>query len=101
MSIRLLLAEPNPDDPLMPDVAQEYRLRRPEYERKAAEMTAKHAIPKAVLGSIENRARSAGAEPPSGQPVSGSCGAPRALRRPLEDGPVGTSGLCRQAQGAA
>ncbi|XP_043232714.1 ubiquitin-conjugating enzyme E2 T-like [Amphibalanus amphitrite] len=67
LSVRVLLAEPNPDDPLMPDIAEQYRCRRQEYEHTAAEMTAKHAVPQSVLSPIENRSTS-----PPGQPaVSG------------------------------
>ncbi|KAK7793541.1 hypothetical protein R5R35_002526 [Gryllus longicercus] len=45
VSVQLLLATPNPDDPLMADIAEEYRYNKPEYERKAKEWTKKYAAP--------------------------------------------------------
>lgn len=44
MSIQLLLAEPNPDDPLMVDIAEEFRFNKPEFTRVAKEWTLKHAM---------------------------------------------------------
>lgn len=43
-SLRLLLAQPNPDDPLMVDIAEEFRFNKNEYIRKAKERTRKFAI---------------------------------------------------------
>lgn len=43
-SLQMLLMQPNPDDPLMTDIADEYRFNKPEYIRKAKEWTRKHAF---------------------------------------------------------
>ncbi|KDR11908.1 ubiquitin-conjugating enzyme E2 T-like isoform X3 [Zootermopsis nevadensis] len=43
-SLQMLLTQPNPDDPLMTEIADEYRFNRPEYIRKAKECTMKHAF---------------------------------------------------------
>jgi hypothetical protein len=42
-SLQLLLTDPNPDDPLDHDVADEYRKNQPLFARKAREHTEKHA----------------------------------------------------------
>ena len=42
-SIRLLLSHPNPDDPLMADIASEYSVKRPLFEQKARDWTYKYA----------------------------------------------------------
>ncbi|XP_044727384.1 ubiquitin-conjugating enzyme E2 T-like [Chrysoperla carnea] len=44
ISIRLLMTNPNPDDPLMPDIAEEYKSSREQFESKAREYTKKYAI---------------------------------------------------------
>lgn len=44
IAIRMLLQSPNPDDPLMADIAEEFVNDRMEYERKAQECTKKHAL---------------------------------------------------------
>jgi ubiquitin-conjugating enzyme E2 D/E len=38
-----MLTDPNPDDPLMPDIAQQYKTNRVEYELKAREWTQQYA----------------------------------------------------------
>ncbi|KAK6470355.1 ubiquitin-conjugating enzyme E2 T-like isoform X1 [Huso huso] len=43
-SIQLLMAEPNPDDPLMADISSEYKYNKPVYLEKARQWTEKHAI---------------------------------------------------------
>ncbi len=43
LSICSLLTDPNPDDPLMSDIAQLYKTNREEYTRLAREWTAKYA----------------------------------------------------------
>lgn len=43
LSICSLLTDPNPDDPLMSDIAQLYKTNREEYSRMAREWTAKYA----------------------------------------------------------
>ncbi|CAB3371682.1 Hypothetical predicted protein [Cloeon dipterum] len=44
--IRMLLKHANPNDSLMPDIAQEFMLNRAEFDKKAREMTEKHAVPR-------------------------------------------------------
>lgn len=45
LSIRTLLADPNPDDPLDPTVAKLYRTDRDEYNKKVKKMTWDYAVP--------------------------------------------------------
>lgn len=45
LSICSLLTDPNPDDPLVPDIAQLYKTNRPEYEKMARMWTEKYATP--------------------------------------------------------
>ncbi|KAK8739736.1 hypothetical protein OTU49_003169 [Cherax quadricarinatus] len=42
-SIRLLMASPNPHDPLMTEIAEEYQLKKPQYEATAKDWTFKYA----------------------------------------------------------
>ncbi|XP_074659998.1 ubiquitin-conjugating enzyme E2 T-like [Tubulanus polymorphus] len=42
-SIQLLLSEPNPDDPLMADIAHEFRFDREKFNTKAKEYTKRYA----------------------------------------------------------
>lgn len=44
MTVRLLLAEPNPDDGLMADIAEEYRLNYPLFCEKARSLVKQHAM---------------------------------------------------------
>lgn len=46
LSISSLLADPNPSDPLMPDIAQQYLKNRKLHDKSAREWTAKYAKPK-------------------------------------------------------
>lgn len=43
LSISDLLANPNPNDPLVPDIANEYSLRRPNFNKKVIEYVEKYA----------------------------------------------------------
>lgn len=43
LSICSLLNDPNPDDPLVPDIARIYKTDRKRYEEQAKEWTAKYA----------------------------------------------------------
>jgi ubiquitin-conjugating enzyme E2 D/E len=45
LSVCSLLCDPNPADPLMPDIANLYKSNRQEYERVAREYTLKYAQP--------------------------------------------------------
>jgi ubiquitin-conjugating enzyme E2 T len=49
LSLRQLIATPNPDDPLEIDIAQEYKLDYPTFELKAKEFTKKYASEQDVL----------------------------------------------------
>ncbi|XP_066948779.1 ubiquitin-conjugating enzyme E2 T-like [Macrobrachium rosenbergii] len=42
-SVRLLMASPNPNDPLMTDIAEEYQFRKTQFEATAREWTLKFA----------------------------------------------------------
>ena len=42
-SLQVLMAEPNPDDPLMPEVADQFRYHKDQYLDKAKEWTNKYA----------------------------------------------------------
>eukprot|EP00762_Andalucia_godoyi_P008313 ANDGO_07317.mRNA.1 Ubiquitin-conjugating enzyme E2-16 kDa len=44
LSILSLLTDPNPDDPLVGDIAQLYKVNRRQYEDNAREWTRKHAM---------------------------------------------------------
>ncbi|XP_046744577.1 ubiquitin-conjugating enzyme E2 T-like [Diprion similis] len=45
-AVQLLLSYPNPDDPLMAEIAEEYRLNKAVFERKARKSTAENAMGK-------------------------------------------------------
>ncbi|KAK7027875.1 Ubiquitin-conjugating enzyme E2 T [Halocaridina rubra] len=49
-SIRLLMATPNPNDPLMTDIAEEYQFKRSQYEATAKEWTQQHAKTEIQIG---------------------------------------------------
>ena len=44
LSICSLLTDPNPDDPLVPEIAHLYKTNREEYKKKAMEWTRKYAM---------------------------------------------------------
>jgi ubiquitin-conjugating enzyme E2 D/E len=44
LSILSLLTDPNPDDPLVPEIARQYKLNRSEYEETARDWTYKYAL---------------------------------------------------------
>jgi len=44
LSISSLLTDPNPDDPLVPEIAQIYKTDKPKYEATAREWTRKYAM---------------------------------------------------------
>nr|XP_057939888.1 ubiquitin-conjugating enzyme E2 T-like isoform X2 [Doryrhamphus excisus] len=48
-SIQLLMAEPNPDDPLMADIASEFRHNKQLFMQKARKCTEEHAVQKTTL----------------------------------------------------
>jgi len=43
LSIQSLLGDPNPDDPLMPDIAKLYKTNRAEHDKNARDWTRKYA----------------------------------------------------------
>lgn len=45
LSVASLLADPNPHDPLMPDIAQKYLKNRKEHDRTAKDWTLRYATP--------------------------------------------------------
>ncbi|TKS77650.1 Ubiquitin-conjugating enzyme E2 T [Collichthys lucidus] len=56
-SIQLLMAEPNPDDPLMADISSEFKYNKPLFTEKAKKWTQEHAVQKnmgVVDGNKEN-----------------------------------------------
>ena len=67
LTVRLLLAEPNPDDGLMSDIADEYRADYPLFCSKARDLVRQHAM--------EHVQRRVGATPPP--PVKTKADAPR------------------------
>ena len=44
LSISSLMCDPNPDDPLVPEIAQLYKADRRRYEKIAKEWTLKHSM---------------------------------------------------------
>ncbi|XP_040841159.1 ubiquitin-conjugating enzyme E2 T isoform X1 [Ochotona curzoniae] len=52
-SIQLLMAEPNPDDPLMADISSEFKYNRPAFLRNARLWTEKHARQKQMVEAEE------------------------------------------------
>jgi ubiquitin-conjugating enzyme E2 D len=54
LSILSLLTDPNPDDPLVPDIAQLYKTNKGAYEEKAREYTMLYAGDKPVDASDED-----------------------------------------------
>ena len=48
LSICSMLTDPNPDDPLVPDIAHSYKTDRPRYEATAREWTRKYVVSRAL-----------------------------------------------------
>ncbi|XP_071524680.1 ubiquitin-conjugating enzyme E2 T-like [Panulirus ornatus] len=61
-SIRLLMAAPNPNDPLMTEIAEEYQFRKSQYEATAREWTAKFAKNMGAPNSDESENAQSSAE---------------------------------------
>ncbi|CAH1785981.1 unnamed protein product [Owenia fusiformis] len=53
-SIQQLMNEPNPDDPLMTDISEEYQFNKGEFLRKARQWTQKYAMEDSQMGNKEN-----------------------------------------------
>ncbi|XP_071795440.1 ubiquitin-conjugating enzyme E2 T-like isoform X2 [Asterias amurensis] len=58
-SIRLLMSQPNADDPLMADISAEFKTNRALFEQKAKEHTLKHASQQSSACSARQNASSA------------------------------------------
>ncbi|KAM3618533.1 uncharacterized protein V6R79_021413 [Siganus canaliculatus] len=52
-SIQLLMAEPNPDDPLMADISSEFKYNKQLFTEKARKWTQEHAVQK-NMGHVES-----------------------------------------------
>ncbi|KAM5300868.1 ubiquitin-conjugating enzyme E2 T isoform 1-T2 [Glossophaga mutica] len=52
-SIQLLMAEPNPDDPLMADISAEFKYNKPVFLENARQWTEKHARQRPAAGEEE------------------------------------------------
>ncbi|XP_024431935.2 ubiquitin-conjugating enzyme E2 T [Desmodus rotundus] len=52
-SIQLLMAEPNPDDPLMADISAEFKYNKPVFLENARQWTEKHARQRQMAGEEE------------------------------------------------
>ncbi|KAJ3283448.1 Ubiquitin-conjugating enzyme E2 T [Rhizoclosmatium sp. JEL0117] len=52
-AIRLLMAEPNPDDPLEKEIADEYKTNRQLYIQKAKAMTQQYAVKKTTMADMQ------------------------------------------------
>ncbi|XP_076806751.1 ubiquitin-conjugating enzyme E2 T-like isoform X2 [Clavelina lepadiformis] len=59
MPPQLLMAEPNPDDPLMADIAKEYKHNQHRFVENAKHWTLKHAVNKAEHNSLRRKSSSA------------------------------------------
>ncbi|KAG9467318.1 hypothetical protein GDO78_015184 [Eleutherodactylus coqui] len=70
-SIQLLMNEPNPEDPLMADIAREYKYHRAAYTATAREWTEKHAKPRDAAVSTGQKRRSADQPEPPKKPRPG------------------------------
>ncbi|WVR06272.1 hypothetical protein IAU60_003302 [Kwoniella sp. DSM 27419] len=71
LSLSSLLTDPNPGDPLVPAIAQEYKKNRKQHDATAREWVRKYATPKAQAAS----------QPQPAQPKA-STSRPRAITRP-------------------
>jgi len=67
LSVASLLADPNPHDPLMPDIAQKYLKNRKEHDKMAKDWTQRYATP--VRKVPANAAPPKGSKDGAAQPV--------------------------------
>ncbi|XP_026188185.1 ubiquitin-conjugating enzyme E2 T [Mastacembelus armatus] len=79
-SIQLLMAEPNPDDPLMADISSEFKYNKQLFVEKARKWTQEHAVQKNVgvmTDSIQNtpdqKAHKREAQPELVEPAKRNC----------------------------
>ncbi|GAA6062644.1 hypothetical protein JCM10212_003456 [Sporobolomyces blumeae] len=81
LSVASLLADPNPHDPLMPDIAQKFLKNRKEHDKTAREWTQKYAAPvvrkkqPAASGSTSTSTASTSTTAPSSTSASSSAAA--------------------------
>ncbi|CAG2168065.1 unnamed protein product [Oppiella nova] len=61
LSIQQLLSDPNPDDPLVPEVARQFKRDRVKFDREAKVWTQKYAIPIAASQQSDDSAGSSDA----------------------------------------
>lgn len=92
MSVRLLLAEPNPDDGLVQEVTEEFRYRREVFDMKARQATTRHAKP----GPSNQQAEDAAAEAALGPSTSGGA----AVAAPPQGGGGGGGGAADVEEGS-
>ncbi|XP_046661170.1 ubiquitin-conjugating enzyme E2 T-like [Homalodisca vitripennis] len=52
-AIQYLMTHPNPDDPLMPEIASQYKYNKEQYDKDAQESTIKHACTNSVTASLD------------------------------------------------
>ena len=57
LSLAQLLDDPNPDDPLDAEIAKEYQIDRPTFDKKALEFTLKFANEEAVMSDHQDQVR--------------------------------------------
>jgi hypothetical protein len=76
--VQILLAQPNPDDPLMTDITDEYRTNHELFLRKAREYTIQHAVDDSIVTApLQGAAPAPRVDLPSqGQNDSGSAPQP-------------------------
>ena len=89
-SVRLLLAEPNPDDGLMVDITREFRVNHPLFLQKARQQTREHAMGGGGGAEAGGAKRKAAAEPEGPgplRPVSGNEAAPAPAEQPQKRKP--------------
>ncbi|XP_075034995.1 ubiquitin-conjugating enzyme E2 T-like [Mixophyes fleayi] len=76
-SIQLLMNEPNPEDPLMADIAREYKYNRAAYTAHAKSWTEKHAVPRALSANSGHSPAPGAAHkrqgPEAAEPAKKSC----------------------------
>ncbi|GAA5821498.1 hypothetical protein JCM11251_004651 [Rhodosporidiobolus azoricus] len=64
LSVASLLADPNPHDPLVPDIAQKYLKNRKEHDKTAKEWTQRYALPVTSSASSGSKSSSKASDAP-------------------------------------
>lgn len=60
-SIQLLMAEPNPDDPLLAEISEEFKYNKPQFIQKAKEWTQKYAMGHKIMAGKKGKDSVSGA----------------------------------------